>query len=319
MNATYFNSNVNDDLRRGRLYAGQLFVYSARQSTMALCEFARELCEAAFAPHHPTEAQHHLPVERFVEILAELKPQFIHHPRCKELIPAILADVGCELEKTYFDVPRLRTSTADNYLTSGLAYVFKPHRDTWYSPPMCQLNWWLPIYPIESENAMAFHPHYWDRPIRNSSCEFNYQDWQQTGRKAAASQGKRDNRRQSEALEPLQLEPQLRIVTEPGGLLIFSAAQLHSSVPNTSARTRLSIDFRTVHLDDLAANRGAPNVDSACSGTTIRDYLRGTDRRQLRDDICAAYERAPALAPIGALSPNDPTSLSPSNYPLINP
>ena len=70
-------------------------------------------------------------------------------------------------------MPRLRTVTSDGYLTSGLGYAFKPHRDTWYSSPMCQLNWWLPIYETTPENTMAFHPRYWDLPIKNSSNDFN--------------------------------------------------------------------------------------------------------------------------------------------------
>ena len=51
--------------------------------------------------------------------------------------------------------------------------------------------------------------------------------------------------------------------------MLFSAAQLHSTVPNSSGLTRYSIDFRTVHLDDVWNKRGALNIDSACSGTTL--------------------------------------------------
>ena len=101
---------------------------------------------------------------------------------------------------------------------------------------------------------------------------------------------KSDTRKQTEAQEELELDPQIRVVMEPGGLLIFSAAQLHSSVPNTSGETRLSIDFRTVHIDDLKANRGAPNIDSACTGTTIHDYLSGADLAHVPGDIIAQYE-----------------------------
>jgi ectoine hydroxylase-related dioxygenase (phytanoyl-CoA dioxygenase family) len=202
----------------------------------------------------------------------------------------MLTEFGADLSNIYFDVPRLRTATSDGYLQSGLAYAFKPHRDTWYSPPVCQLNWWLPIYPMEANNGMAFHPGYWNRPILNSSDEFNYQDWVQDSRKNAAQHVARDTRRQSEALEPVEMEPDLRLVVEPGGLIIFSAAHLHSTVNNTSGRTRLSIDFRTVSLDDLRPNRGAPNVDSACRGTTIRDYLRGSDFTNLPEDVCQMFE-----------------------------
>ncbi len=290
MNAIYFNANMSDDERRKRLYQGQLFVYNAFKSSRALCDVARELSEEAFHPHDPREAQYKMEVEKYVSILAELKPKFIHHPKCKQHIQGILEEVGCDMNKTFFDVPRLRTVTANNYLTSGLGYAFKPHRDTWYSTPMCQLNWWLPVYEIESENSMAFHLRYWDRPVKNSSSEFNYQDWNKTGRKVASSLVKKDTRRQSEALEEIELDPQIRIIPEPGGLLIFSAAHFHSTVPNTAKQTRLSIDFRTVHLDELMTMTGAPNIDSASTGTTIRDYLRGTDLTHVPEDVIALDE-----------------------------
>ena len=290
MTALYFNSCWSDNVRREQLYRGDLFVYTASNSTRELCDLAREMSEEAFSPHDPRQAQRHLSQEEYVEILAVLKPKFIHHPRCKELIREILRAHGCDLIKTYFDVPRLRTATSDSYLTSGLGYVFKPHRDTWYSSPQCQLNWWLPIYDIVSENAMAFLPHYWDRPVRNSSHEFNYQVWTQTGRKAAPKLVKSDQRRQSEALEPIESEPDLRIMTEAGGLLIFSAAHMHATVPNTSGETRFSIDFRTVYLDDLTAEQGAANIDSDCTGTTINDYLCGDGFAQLPDEILTHYD-----------------------------
>ena len=82
--------------------------------------------------------------EKCAEILAELKPKFIHHPKSKEYIQGILAEVGCDPEKTYFDVPRMRTAFPGDYLKTGIAYAFHPHRDTWYSASMCQINWWMP-------------------------------------------------------------------------------------------------------------------------------------------------------------------------------
>lgn len=115
----------------------------------------------AFGGLDPLSAQFQLPVEEYVAVLARLKPAFIHHPACKDLLRGILSDFGCDLTRTYFDVPRLRTSTSGGYLTSGIAYAFHPHRDTWYSAPQCQLNWWFPVFEIEPSNAMAFHPRYW--------------------------------------------------------------------------------------------------------------------------------------------------------------
>jgi hypothetical protein len=295
MNTIYFDSDLGDEERRRQLYRGQLFVYSRTASSLELCNFARQLANEAFAPHDPEQAQFALPPEKYVEILASLKPSFIHHPTSKELVRRVLMELGCDTEKTYFDVPRLRTMTHGDYLKAGLAYAFHPHRDTWFSAPFCQLNWWFPVYGIQSENTMAFHPPYWDRPVRNSSREYNYYRWNREGRWEAAKQVKTDTRKQPQAQERVKLQPQVRLVCPVGGIVIFSGAQMHSTVPNTSGRTRFSIDFRTVHIDDVAARRGAPNVDSECTGTTLGDFLRASDLVRLPEELAQLYDQEPNL------------------------
>jgi hypothetical protein len=76
---------------------------------------------------------------------------------------------------------------------------------------------------------------------------------------------------------------------------LFSAAQLHGTVPNTSGVARYSIDFRTVHLDEVAAHDGAPNVDTRCTGTTIGDYLRCTDLQHLPAEVISSYDDGPKI------------------------
>jgi hypothetical protein len=293
MNAIFLDSPVTDDKRRELLYQGQLLIYSPSPSSLGLCAFAREMVKEAFHPHDPETAQEYFPVERYAAILAELKPKFIHHPRCKEFLQGILRELGCDLTRTYFDVPRMRTATSGDYLRSGIAYAFHLHRDTWYSAPMCQLNWWLPMYPIVAENAMAFHLRYWSQGVRNGSNEYNYDEWSRTSRQTAAQHIKADTRKQPRAEGPMELDPQIRVITPPGGILIFSAAHMHSTVPNTSGKTRFSIDFRTVHIDDVRAQSGAPNVDSESTGTTMRDYLRGADLTHVPEELYPLYENQP--------------------------
>jgi hypothetical protein len=294
MNTVYSNSPMDDEARRQQLYEGQLFVYSATPASLALIEFARELISEAFGSVDPQTAQYEMPVEEFAKLLADLKPRFIHHPTSKERIQALLQELGCDLDKTYFDVPRMRTATSDDYLTTGIAYAFHPHRDTWYSAPFSQQNWWIPIYQIVPENAMAFHPRYWTQGVRNGSRRYDYDEWNRTSRYSAAQHLKSDTRDQPKPEEPVELDPQVRVVPEAGGVLLFSGNQLHSTVPNTSGRTRFSIDFRVVDIDDVIARREAPNVDSECTGTTLRDFLRGSDLQRIDEEIALAYERAPA-------------------------
>jgi hypothetical protein len=300
MTVVHYDTQLADDERRKRLYDGDLLVFSPRPAAAGLCAFARELCEEAFAPLDPREAQHRLSVDRFAAILAELKPRFIHHSRCKNLIRGMLGEMGCDPGLTYFDVPRLRTSTSSGYLTTGISYAFHPHRDTWYSAPACQINWWLPVYPVVSENVMAFHPQYWGQAVRNSSRIYNYGEWNLRSRFNAAQHIGTDTRPQPHAEEPLQLEPQLRVVLPVGGVLLFSGAQLHSTVPNTSPVTRFSIDFRTVHLGDVEARSGATLVDSECTGTTMADYLRVSDLSHVPDVLVREYD-TPAPANVGSV------------------
>src|ERR1700681_3373668 len=212
MNSVFYDPEISDDERRNLLYSGQLFVYSAPPGATKLVELAREMIEEAFGGHDPELAQHEMPVEDYAALLTDLKPRFIHHPRSKECIQTILRDMGCDPVKTYFDVPRMRTSTSENYLTSGIAYAFHPHRDTWYSAPMCQINWWLPITEIMPQNCLGFYFEYFDRPLRNNSEIYNYGEWNRTSRQNAAQFLKEDTRKQPRPEEPLELDPQIRVI-----------------------------------------------------------------------------------------------------------
>lgn len=289
----YLDTHLDQAARRTRLYRGDVFVYSPRPATRALTEFARQLIQEAFAPLAPEQAQYELPVERFVEIVAPLKPRFIHHPRTLDLLRALLDDLSGDPEGTYFDVPRMRVATSHDYLNAGVAYPLHPHRDIWYGSPPCQLNWWLPVFPFESESSFAFHERYWTEPVPNSSAEYNHYDWNRTGRANAAREVNVDTRRQPKATGPLQLQPDVRVVCPPGGLILFSGAHLHATVPNTSGRTRFSIDFRTAHHDELASVGGAPAIDRACTGTTLFELRRLSDLAPVPMDIIRLYDPSP--------------------------
>ena len=154
---------------------------------------------------------------------------------------------------------------------------------------------------------MAFHPRYWDQAIKNGSDKYNYYEWNKESRKNAAQHIKTDTRVQPHAEEPIELDPQVRLITPVGGATVFSAAQLHSTVPNTAGVARYSIDFRTVHFGDAKARRGAPNLDSACTGTTMRDYLRGTDFQHLPEDVIAMYDDGTAIRGVTVFTPQGAT------------
>ena len=67
--------------------------------------------------------------------------------------------------------------TSDDYLTVGVAYASIPTGTRGTRRRTGQLNWWLPVYDIDSDTSMAFHPRYWDGPVENSSSIYDYDEW----------------------------------------------------------------------------------------------------------------------------------------------
>jgi hypothetical protein len=290
MTSVHHNSALGDDARRAALYHGDIFLTSPDSATTAFCEFTQGLVEEAFGGLDPERAQGEMPVERYVEILSDLKPRFIHHPRSKAFIRDILERRGCDLDLTYFDVPRLRTATSDGYLTTGIAYAWHPHRDTWYSAPFSQLNFWMPVYPIVAENAMAFHQDYFALAVPNTSATYNYYEWNTKHRASAASNIGTDTRPLPGPTVEIDMRNPLVFVPGVGGLIEFSGQHLHSSVPNHSGRTRFSIDFRSVHIADILEGRAAANVDAGCTGSSIRDFIRASDFASMPDDVVHVFD-----------------------------
>jgi hypothetical protein len=205
MSDIYFDNVRSAQDRRSGLYDGDIFVYSPSDVTAKLCELAKHLINEAFAPHDPQTIDRHLSMEDCAAILAKLKPTFIHHPGCKRLLPEIICSLGEDREAVYFDVPRLRSAYPTTYLTSGIAYAFHPHRDTWYSAPKCQINWWLPIFDISSTNCLAFYPKYFHRAIQNNSEIYNYAEWNRRSRVEAAKHVKSDAREQPKPQEEVDV------------------------------------------------------------------------------------------------------------------
>jgi hypothetical protein len=162
----------------------------------------------------------------------------------------------------------------------------------------------MPIYDFEANQGMAFHPSYWGVETRNSSAGFNYYLWNAHGRKNAAQHVKSDTRVQPQAEETLSLEPNVRLVVPAGGIIVFSAAQLHSTVRNETSLARWSIDFRTVNLDDLADRRGPPSADSASTGTSLRDFRRVMDLQAMPEEIVAMYDNASASGGVAVFKPD---------------
>ena len=306
MSTIYFDTHLGDEERRRRLYSGDVFVYSPRPSDPALTELARELIEAAFAPLDPQHAQDSLPVEKFVEIARS--PQAPVHPP-----PADQGAAGRAAPR-----PRVR------------------HRqDLLRRPPHAGRHQRRLSHRRRRLPAPSAPRHLVPPPMASSTggCRSS-----RSSRRAPSRSTPDTGRAGGELLErvqPLRVEPGGPEARREGGqggypqaaqaedrwsssprsasscppaVLIFSGAQLHSSVPNSSGRTRFSIDFRTAHLDELktlgeqrrTSTATAPaRPSSSCGAPRDLSPLPGGRHPPLRSQPARGSRRARLRAPGG--------------------
>ncbi len=275
MTTVFFEPSFSDDVRRERLYNGDLIVLSPRPITLEYCEFARGLIKEAFGSRDPETAQHEMPVEQYAAILQKLKPTFIHHPESKRYIRGMLEACGCDPDKTYYEVPKLRSSTSGGYLTTGIAYAWHPHRDTWTAALPCQINWWVPVYELQPSNAMSFFPKYWSEPIKNSSSGYNYYKWNKEHRGTHVSQYlKSDPRPLPRPTEQLDLATDVRLIPPIGGIILFSASHLPRASKHVGCH-RFSFDFPTF-ISTTSPSSRCPANRSDCEGPCL-PILSATD------------------------------------------
>jgi hypothetical protein len=279
----FTDPDLPPDQLRQKLYDGHLIVLTRLQAVADFVEYTREQLTSLFAPHDPEYAHEHIEPAEMARLLAPWKPRFIHSDMSKKLVCEIITATGLPAEHTHYDVPKPRTSFPVGHLTTGVAYAFPWHRDVWYSAPAQQLNWWLPIFPAREDNSMSFDLPCFDRQVPNTSDTFDYYQ-NNAKRLTTAKQIGKETQARPGAIDHKPVHS-LVVLPAPGEILLFSGAQLHTSIPNTSGRARYSVDFRTVDARDLVAGRGAPLVDVRCTGTSVRDFHNIADGRAFDEQM----------------------------------
>jgi hypothetical protein len=280
---------------RQRLYSGDLVILTRLRTLTEFVDYMKAELAELFAPHDPEHVHEHIDPAEMAKILGAWKPRWIHADKSRELVRAIIAEAGFDPGHTHYDVPKPRTSFPQGHLTTGIAFAFPWHRDIWYSAPAQQINWWLPIFPVRETNAMSFDLASFAREVPNTSGDFDYYDNNSRRLSAAKSVGKEGQSRPGAIDHTASVD--VIPLPAPGGVLLFSGAQLHASIPNTSGLARYSVDFRTVDVRDLLAGRGAPIVDAWCTGTAVRDFVSVKDESGLDEDMVRSIFGAP---PAGA-------------------
>ncbi len=253
---------------RTALYQGGIFLLRANPASRALLQAVLSLLEESLGlPIR--QAQFRLPAEEFFHRLGAVRQRLAREPQFAQLTDNLLTAVGFVPKENAIDVLRLRAVLHDGHLNPAAAPAYSAHRDTWYANPRAQINWWLPLHDLTEEETFVFYPDCFARSMANSSAGFDHDDW-------VSRVGWQNMQCQSAVYpsptQPLADQARLGFACRAGEVLLFSAAHLHQTRPNSSGQTRFSLDFRTVHLRDHAEGKGAADVDNASTGSALRHY-----------------------------------------------
>jgi hypothetical protein len=269
-----------------RIYAGDVLRFSALAPMRDLAAFTQVFLEDAFAPLVPVEIHRHLSHQQQTESFAQRQRDFARSPEVKLLWRNVFEAAGLAADGLARDalylrfqphqdpgtvVPRART-------TATIAF----HRDTWGSNLYAQTNWWTPIYDIDEGRTFAIYPSLWDRPVANTSAEFDLA--------ALLEQSKAGGRNAVDAdaaiphlSEELEVADATPVLIAPGEIIAFSSAHAHAGVPNSTDLTRISLETRTLWIDDVRSGRGAPNVDGFARWMSPGMFRRVSDETPLHE------------------------------------
>lgn len=291
MSIVRLNPTGSNEALRQMLFAGDLVLFTELPAVAELVAHARRELEQLFDGHDPQHAHEHYEPSELAGMLSVWKPRFMRLPESLRLSKEVLAQIGFDARTTHYDLLKPRTSFPQGHLTTGIAAAFPWHRDTWYAAAAQQINLWFPIYEVRPDNAMGFDPAGFGQDVPNNSNEFDYYRRNQE-RGSLAKVVSPVAHVQPGAIDWHPAREDV-LLPSPGSILLFSADQLHRSIPNTSGLSRYSIDYRVVCTDDIEAGRGAPALDVACTGTAIRDFKRLSDDAEIPDRIVRIIEPVP--------------------------
>ena len=276
------DAEVSDWERRRLLFAGNLFVYGPQAGAGLIAVAAQDVLEEVLGPN-AIWAQQRIGEVEFAGKFAAAARRLSHI--LPEVARALVTDFRCDPDTTYVGAPSVVATTGVGFIAHGLGVRQHPHRDTWYAAPTCQLNWWMPLYDLDASASFAFHPLYWDVPVHNSSSDFDYDTWLAESRVGHGDPSLADPLAQPRPLDPIELTPEIRVSCPAGGVVISSAAQLYSSVPNEASKTNFSLHFCSVNESDLITGRGAANLDAEASGSSLSSFVRCSNLAPLPHEL----------------------------------
>jgi hypothetical protein len=263
---------------RRALYSGTIFQLAATPESRSLVAAATEQLAAEFGDGGSIrEAQFRLSGDEFFQRAGRVRKMLYTEPRFHEALRRVVASCGFNERRTAFDPIRVRVVAHAGHANPRAAAVYYAHRDTWYANPQSHITWWIPLHDVQAEETFVFYSDFFARPVPNNSEEFDYTRWMQGGRDLKIGWQNPDagaTARYPGLLGPVDGGTTVSVTCRQAEILLFAGAHFHQTLSQTTGRTRFSLDFRTVDLDDHAAGLGAPNVDNRSTGSALPDYVQ---------------------------------------------
>jgi hypothetical protein len=279
VNSPFFQTATPADAQsaRERIFAGGVTLRPGGPAAHALVDRVTRLARERLETHDIRTAHSRWTEEEFFARIGAIRRAVYTDRDFHGLLVAVVAECGFDVGRIAFDPARLRVVQPGGHRNPRAAPVYYPHRDTWYAHPQCMIVWWLPLHDLSTAETFEFYPDHFGTPVANDSEVFDYDDWVKDGPTLKIGWQQRDSgltARYPGALETTLPERAERFSCRAADTLVFSGAHYHRTLPHNRPLTRYSLDFRVVDLDDVAAGRGAPNVDNRSRGATLKDYVR---------------------------------------------
>jgi len=249
------------------IYEGDLCIMPACQISEDLCDYAESVVTDIFeSPLDQIETDAKADTSDFITKATKCKSTFTNSDKTQQLMKALIAERYKLYPKHQFlyDVPRLRIVPNSNFLSSGISYNYKPHRDTWYGASQDQLNHWMAVSNVTKQSTFYLAPSYFKKPIENNSEIFDLDEWDSKHRKLASKNVGSEERPHPVPLVELAPEDKHGVVIPKGSEIVFSGVHLHGSQTNTTSKVRFSIDYRIA--PDTQSFKLPKNVDCRATG-----------------------------------------------------
>jgi hypothetical protein len=270
---------TSDETRRA-LHDGVIFHVGPTAASERLVDAALAVLADALGPGDVRAAHERLGDEALFAVIGRVRKVLFCEPRFHQSVREVVAACGFDPGRCAFDPIRLRVVAHRGHENPRAAPVYYPHRDTWYAHPQAVIAWWIPLHDLPADQTFVFYPERFRQPVPNGSERFEYGAWVKDGWDLKIGWQDRDAGLKADypaAAPAVDAGVEVGFGCRRGDNLLFSGAHFHRTLPQAAGRTRYSLDFRVVDLDDHARGAGAPNVDNRSRGSALVDYVGPED------------------------------------------